>query len=233
MRRLSRMVDGWLWPILLTGGGTAVAMLAQWQPWEIVALAAVLGVAGAALAAVAAWYDLRTRAINLAAITSDEQAARLLGEALGQCGTHLPEQTSKEIWDTFANAPSDSKRAMTLAITGFIEQLDSLELMFAGPKLLSLAHGFRTPKPPISSDEEAARLFGEAVGRCANYLDDKATQEVWDVFTALPPSEKRGFASVLAGFVSSVDFDLEPGEKILALARSFRAVSEHSPALTP
>ena len=49
---------------------------------EIVALAAVLGVVGAIIAAVGAWYDLRRRAIGL---TSDEQAAALLGESLGQC----------------------------------------------------------------------------------------------------------------------------------------------------
>ena len=212
------------------------AILNNWQPWEIIALVAVLAAAGAVAAWAWAWYAARVRASELAALSSDEQAARLLGEALGQCGLLLPGEYSKEIWDVFATVPSESKRAMALAAGGLIANMDAYDVSGAVSRIHGMACGFRgpaAPAPAITTEEQAARALGEAVGRCANILDDKMTRELWDVFTSLPGDAKREFASALAGFVATVNLNLEPGEKMLALAHSFRAVSELSPALTP
>ena len=145
MRRLARMMDGWGWPVLLTGGGTVAAILNNWKPWEIVALAAVLGVAGAMIAAVGAWYDLRTRAIELAALSSDEQAARLLGEALGRCDHFLEAEASREVWGAFNAAPSRAKRAMTLAVLGFLSQEYIYETAEFNEKIVALARSFLRP----------------------------------------------------------------------------------------
>src|SRR5262245_32898099 len=143
MRRLSRALESWGWIFLLLGGGTVAAVVSNWRPWEVVALAAVLGVAGTALAAVSAWQEVRTREVELTALTSDEQAARLLGEAIHQCGAYLPEPTVRKLWDTFNSLPSDAKRTMALAIVGFIGDSESYELISAGPKLVAIAQSFR------------------------------------------------------------------------------------------
>jgi hypothetical protein len=144
-RFAERVLDGWGWAILLIGAGGATAVLNHWQPWEVVGLVAALGGAGAALAGVAAWRAVRGRAIELAAITTDEQAARLLGEALRRCGVYLPETVARELWDTFVALPGETKRAMALAIVGFVGDSGADELIGAGNKLATIARSFRAP----------------------------------------------------------------------------------------
>ena len=145
MRRISGWLESWGLMVLLLGGGTVTALVSNWRPWEVVALVAVLGTAGAALAAVSAWQEVRTREIELAALTSDEQAARLLGEALNRCGAYLPEKTVRELWDAFNGLPSEQKRSLALAIVGFVGDSGAIELMGAGPKLLAIARSFCLP----------------------------------------------------------------------------------------
>jgi hypothetical protein len=131
---------------LLIAAMVAPAVLNTWRPGEIIGLVAVLALTGAVVVGVQAWQTVRTRAIELAALTSDEQAARLLGEALHRCGPHyLPEKSLREVWDTFVTLPSEAKRAMALAIVGFIGDSESYELVGAGPKLVSIARSFQTP----------------------------------------------------------------------------------------
>ncbi len=119
-------------PVLLTG----------WKPWELVALAAVLAAAGVLVVAVQAWQAVHTRAIELTALTSDEQAARLLGEALRRLGPFLSEPASREIWDTFAALPPEAKRALALAIVGLVGDAEQIELISAAPKLMSITRSF-------------------------------------------------------------------------------------------
>src|SRR4051794_23611371 len=86
-----------------------VAYLGNWQPWEIVALVAVLAVPAALVGGAWAWYAVQARRAELVALSSDEQAARLLGEALGRCGPFLSAVVAKEVWDAFATLASESK----------------------------------------------------------------------------------------------------------------------------
>jgi hypothetical protein len=145
VRRLGRVLDGWGWAIVLLGGGAVSAVLNTWRPWEVVGLVAVLGTTVAVLAGVGVWHSVRTRALELTALTSDEQAARLLGEALARCGSFLQEPAAREVWATFAGLPSETKRAAALAIVGFIGDADADELTGVGPKLVSIARSFRAP----------------------------------------------------------------------------------------
>ena len=81
----------------------------DWMPLEIVVLVAVAAVAAVSLCALLAWYRLRHRQIELAACTSDDQAARLLAESLAKVGATA--DSVEEIMTTFvrwirpANAP--------------------------------------------------------------------------------------------------------------------------------
>jgi HAMP domain-containing protein len=81
----------------------------DWMPLEIVVLVAVAAVAAVSLCALLAWYRLRHRQIELAACTSDDQAARLLAESLAKVGATA--DSVAEIMTTFvrwirpANAP--------------------------------------------------------------------------------------------------------------------------------
>jgi hypothetical protein len=143
VRRFARLLDGWGLMILFVGVGAVTAVFDRWSPWEIVALVAILGATGAVVAGVSAWQEIRTREIELAALTSDEQAARLLGEALGRCGPFLAERAVRDLWATFATLPSEEKRALALAIVGFIGDSESYALAGVGPKLLSIAQSFR------------------------------------------------------------------------------------------
>jgi hypothetical protein len=142
------VIDGWVWGLLLVGGGSVAAVFNRWQPWEVVALAGVLGAVGAALAAVAAWQEVRTRALELTAVTTDEQAARLMGEALGRCGPFLSEEASGELWEAFAGLSGEPKRAMALAVVGLIGDSEQYELINVGPQLLAAARGFRAAPDP-------------------------------------------------------------------------------------
>jgi hypothetical protein len=144
-RFAERVLDGWCWVLLLIGAGIIAAVLNRWQPWEVVGLVAALGGAGAALAAVGMWCAVRVRAIELAAITTDEQAARLLGEALRRCGPFLSEQVARELWDTFVALPGETKRTMALAIVGFVGDSGASELIGAANTLVTIARSFRAP----------------------------------------------------------------------------------------
>lgn len=147
MRRVSGWLESWGLMVFLLGGGTVTALLSNWRPWEVIALVAVLGTGGAVIVAVSAWQEVRTRQIELTALTSDEQAARLLGEALNRCGTYLPEKTVREMWDVFNCLPGDQKRSLALAIVGFIGESQSYEFIGAGPKLVAIARSFRDAVP--------------------------------------------------------------------------------------
>ncbi len=212
-----------------------LASLSTWRPWEIIALVALLAPTGAAAAWAWAWYTARVRQIELAALSSDDQAARLLGEALGRCGSVLTGALSKEVWDAFASLPSESKRALALAITGFVTDSDQSETFGFGAQLVGIVRGFRGPVavPEIASDEQAARAFGDALGQCVRHLNTVAARELWDTFAALPSEAKRELASALSGFVATADLDHggDIGKHLLALAHSFQLAPEpaHAP----
>lgn len=138
-------MGSWVGPGLLAAAVFAPFFLTAWRAWELVALCGVLATAGALVTAIYAWLAVRTRAIELAALTSDEQAARLLGEALKRCGVFLQEKVVREIWDAFATLPSEPKRAMALAIVGYIGESEQYELVGVAPKLVSIARSFREP----------------------------------------------------------------------------------------
>lgn len=198
MRRLFQTLESWGWAILLVGAGSVTALLNGWRPWEIVALAAVLGVAGAAIAAVSAWQEVRTREIELTALTSDDQAARLLGEALHKFGAYLPEQVGQKVWEAFNALSSEQKRALALAVVGFVGDSESYQLASAGSKLLGIAQGFHAAPPAtvpaVTSDEQAAHMFGAALGRCYGHLSEAQNRESWDRFAALAPPARRELA---------------------------------------
>jgi len=221
---------------LVVLAGALPAFLAGWAPWEIIVLAAVVGAAGAVLAAVWAWYAVQVRRAELAALTSDEQAARLLGESLGRCGAFLAGPASQEIWNTFVALPGEAKRAMALAIVGLI---NSEEEYLAVPKITALARSFRGPgadaPAALTTDEQAARVFGEALGKCGEALSETAVGEMWEAYAALPGESKRAMASAVAGYISAGDplATDEFEEKLTHLVRSFRTKKTLDELLTP
>jgi hypothetical protein len=225
----------WVTYALFAALAVVPAILNSWQPWEIIVLVVPLTGASAVAAWAWAWHAARVREAELAALSSDEQAARLLGEALGRCGAFLNDAAAKEIWDAFTNLPSESKRALTLAITGFLADREGYETYGFSNKILAIVRGFRDPStvaPAITTDEQAARTFGESLGRCVRHLSPKIAQELWDMFAVLPGEGKRGLASAVVGFVSSADLDHggDIGKHLLGLASAFQLTPEPSPA---
>jgi hypothetical protein len=219
-------------PILLVGAAAALpAALANWAPWEIALLVGIVGVVAAAWA----WYALQVRRAELAALSSDDQAARLLGESLAQCGL-LPTAVVKEVWDAFTTLPSEGKRSLALAVTGFVSNLD--EPHAAGENIIAIARGFRGTPPPDplpTSDEQASRVLGEALGRAAGYFDEGVSREVWEVFAALSGEPKRAMAAAVTGFLSTVQLGEVPalGAMVLELVHSFRPENSLDELLTP
>jgi hypothetical protein len=210
-------------------------MLSNWAPWQIVLLAAVLGIAGAVLAAVWAWYSVQIRKAELAALTSDDQAARLLGEAVARHGAYILAPHIKEIWEAFAALPSDAKRSLATAAIGLVANSDSIAFGL-GDKLVALARSFRTSTGvPVAevyaqplSYEQASRVLGEAMGKCDDHLPAGVAQEIWEAFAALDGPPRSALAAAFAGFVSSIDpqYSHNFGGKILEIVRSFRPRDE-------
>jgi HAMP domain-containing protein len=81
-----------------------------WKPLEIVVLVAVAAVAAVSMCALLAWYRLRHRQIELAACTSDDQAARLLAESLAKVG--MTADSVEETITVFGRMDSASKRSL-------------------------------------------------------------------------------------------------------------------------
>ena len=150
--------------ILVAAAGALPAVLAGLEPWQLITLAAILGVAGVILAGIWAWYSLQVRRAELEALTSDDQAARLLGQALGKCGVFVNGPVSQEIWDAFAASPSETKRSLALAVTGLMASEEAPNLY--ADKIKAIAKSFRGPTTPepeaLTSVEQAAHLLGEA-----------------------------------------------------------------------
>jgi hypothetical protein len=134
----------WIRDCLFIAAGL-VLVLGNLPLWATVALVAVFVLAGTLVAGIQAWQFVRLRALELAALASDEQAARLLGEAIRRCGPHVKDSVARELWDTFAALPSDAKRALALAIVGFVGDSESYELATVGPKLVDIVRSFRAP----------------------------------------------------------------------------------------
>ncbi len=127
-------------PFVMIAAPAVLGYLSDWNAWQIIALVGVLAVGTGAAAWAFAWYAVQTRRAELAALSSDEQAARLLGEALPRC--HMSDDGLRDLWNAFNGLPSEAKRAMVLAIIGFVENSDS---PVGDSELLNIARSFRTP----------------------------------------------------------------------------------------
>lgn len=218
----------WLPIAFIAALGALPAVLANWSPWQIVLLVAVLGVVGAVVGGVWAWYSVQTRRIELTPLTTDDQAARLLGEALAQHGGYVHAPHLKDVWEAFAALPSESKRALAAALVGLLSGSGSFPFGL-GDKVAALARGFYKTDTTASeslplTDEQAARSLGESLGRCAGLLDEGLSQEIWATFAALNGEPKRALAAAVAGFFATASHtNIELGSDSLRdLVRSFR-----------
>jgi HAMP domain-containing protein len=111
----------------------------DWKPLEIVVLVAVAAVAAVSLCALLAWYRLRHRQIELAACTSDDQAARLLAESLAKVG--MTADGVEETMTVFGRMDSASKRSLALAVTGLVTATDKVFWPTLDKKVKSLVRG--------------------------------------------------------------------------------------------
>jgi hypothetical protein len=117
--------------------------------------------------------------------------------------------------------------------------MNSEEEYLAVPKISALARSFRGPgadaPAALTSDEQAARALGEALGKCGEAITEAAVGDIWEAYAALPGESKREMASAVAGYVSAVDplttdaFE----ERLTHLVRSFRPKKTLDELLTP
>jgi hypothetical protein len=92
--------------------------MSDWTPWHFITFVGVLSAAVIVPICVAAWHVSTRRRIDLASLSLDERAARLLGEAIGQRNGCIRTETVDEVMRIFAGATSEQKRAIVAAIAG-------------------------------------------------------------------------------------------------------------------
>jgi len=95
--------------------------MGDWTPWHIVALFTVLALAGIGFAALIVWYKLGRRRQALSDMSPDDQAARLLGEAIGRSDGELHTDTVDVVFAIFARSSSEQKRTLVAAISGMYD----------------------------------------------------------------------------------------------------------------
>jgi HAMP domain-containing protein len=124
---------------LRQGGERKERRMDDWKPLEIVALVAVAAVAAVSMCALLAWYRLRHRQIELAACTSDDQAARLLAESLAKVG--MTADGVEEIMTAFVRMDSTGKRSLAAAISGLVAATGKVFWPTLDKKVKSLVRG--------------------------------------------------------------------------------------------
>jgi hypothetical protein len=145
----------WDWAIVFTFLGVPLFVVpllavlpgafAGWSPGEITTLVGVLGAAGVGFAAVWAWHRVQLRRAELAALTTDDQAARLLSESLARLGPFLSPALTAEVWETFIALPGESKRALAQGVAGLVADREPAELAGFGQKVAGIARAFHSP----------------------------------------------------------------------------------------
>jgi len=122
------------------------------KPLEVVVLAVFPSLALVGIVGFLSWYWLRRREIDLAALGTDEQAARLLGESLGQA--FVSAEVIEEVMTAFARMNSPTKRTLAMSIAGLIAQHSTDHWETLGPKILGVVRGLSAPlagNPPAGS----------------------------------------------------------------------------------
>jgi hypothetical protein len=233
------------------GRAALFAVLDGWTPWQVVALASVVGLALAALAWAWAWRDVQTRRAELTPLSTDDQAARVLGEALGRCGVFVQSGTAGEVWGAFAHLPSEGKRALAQAVAGHVAELEEFALPGAGAAVARIVLGFAPPRAaaepagdpepdevPIRSIADAEQVLTAALDHCGICLSEAVAAEVRATFEALPREGKAWLAATLRAHVAHVALPA-PGLSQIVAARvrlaceMFLEVAPHQPVTAP
>lgn len=93
----------------------------DWTPWQLIALTGVLGLILVSLAWSAVWYLNRRRAAFMA-LSPNERASRLFGEAMARCDGEVPSETVDTLANIFAAADVEQKLAIVTAMTGLFDR---------------------------------------------------------------------------------------------------------------
>lgn len=112
----------------------------DWKPMESVAMVAVIAATVVSLAFLYVWYYFRSRQIDFSACTSDDQAARILGESLAK--VNVSPEGVEEVMAAFARMDSASKRSTASAVAGLVGATDSHMRRTIEKKLREIVRGF-------------------------------------------------------------------------------------------
>jgi len=94
------------------------------------------------------WFKLSKRRMDLAALTSDDQAARLLTE--NAVKALLPPATLEEVMTAFARMDSSSKRCLACAFDGLINAIEGHRRASLPEQLRGLVRVFSDGSRPIT-----------------------------------------------------------------------------------
>jgi hypothetical protein len=131
----------------------------SWKPLEIVALVAVAALAIVSVGVLIVWYWLRNRQIELAACSSDDQAARLLGESLAK--VRMSPRDVQEVMTTFTRMDSAGKRSLASAIAGVVAATEDLLRPTLSKQVLGVVSGFEEAGRLSAASAEATGQTGE------------------------------------------------------------------------
>lgn len=130
-------------------------------PLEVVVLTVFPSLAVVGVVGFMAWYWLRRRQIELAALDTDEQAARLLGECLARA--LVSAEVIEEVMSAFARMDSAAKRTLALSIAGLVAEHNADVWEQLGPKIAGMVRGLSSGKEmDPGADPGSTRFFDPA-----------------------------------------------------------------------
>ena len=95
--------------------------MTDWTPWHFIVLIGMVCVTVILVVCLAAWQLGRLRAAEFA-VSPEERAARLFGEAIVRCDGAVPADAVDTLSGIFAGASTEQKLAIVAAMSGLLDR---------------------------------------------------------------------------------------------------------------